>query len=381
MASSNGMRLLYVIDSLAGGGAETSLAAMAGPLVAAGVELHVAPLLHRDGVGSLLVDNGATLHSALGARRAAAVGPLARLTRDVGADLVHTTLFEADIAGRPAARLAGRPVVSSIVNSGHAVAGADARRLRAVAARVLDMATARLVTRFHAVSESAARDGARFLRVRRDRVDVVHRGRDAASLGVRSPDRTAATRAGLGLPPEALLVVAAGRHVRDKGFDRLMRAWPAVVADIPAARLVIAGAEGGESGSLARLAAEAGLSGDVFLGHRSDVPDLLAAANAFVAPSRREGLPGSVLEAMALGAPVIASDIEPMREAVGDGGGIFVVGNAPGALANAIIAVLRRPDEAASRAERARQRFEAHFTLDRAAEGMLAFYERAVGGA
>ena len=102
------MRLLYVPDSLAPGGAETSLVEMTPGLVSAGMELHVLPLGPASALRTPLQEAGAVVHQpAERARRIThirAVMDLARLTRP---DLIHTTLFEADVAGRAAARILG----------------------------------------------------------------------------------------------------------------------------------------------------------------------------------------------------------------------------------------------------------------------------------
>jgi glycosyltransferase involved in cell wall biosynthesis len=108
------------------------------------------------------------------------------------------------------------------------------------------------------------------------------------------------------------------------------------------------------------------------------VPDLLCAADVFAFPTRWEGLPGTVLEAMALEAPIVATDIAPVREAVGEGCALLVPVESPGAFADAVIALLGSPDAATERARRARARFLERFTIDRSVAGMLAFYERAI---
>ena len=113
------MRVLTVIDSLdPSGGAEQSLAAMAPALVAQGVELHVAYLRERPrSIAGPLREAGAAVHPLAGSGgRAGDVARVTRLVHSLRPDLVHTTLFEADQAGRVGARLARCPVVTSLVN-------------------------------------------------------------------------------------------------------------------------------------------------------------------------------------------------------------------------------------------------------------------------
>ena len=108
--------------------------------------------------------------------------------------------------------------------------------------------------------------------------------------------------------------------------------------------------------------------------------ELLCAADVFVVPSRWEGFGSVLLEAMALEAPIVASDLPAVREVVGDDAALLVPPDRPDALAAAVAAVLADPAGAARRAARARERFLATFTIDRVADGMAGFYGRALAG-
>jgi glycosyltransferase involved in cell wall biosynthesis len=378
------VRVLYVIDSLAPGGAETSLAALARLYPERGVELEVAYLRERPGLHERLESAGARLTSLAGtggrsgwARRA---GALVRARRP---DLVHTTLFEADIAGRLAAASARVPVVSSMVNVEYGPAERrqpGIRPWKVLGAQVVDMATCRVVRRFHAVSHHVADVMARRLLVPRSRVEVVHRGRDPQTLGVRTAERTARARDMLGAGPTDRLLLAVARHDYQKGLDVLLRALPLVGAEVPKVRLIVAGREGDQTAALRETAGELGLGDCVtFLGARSDVPDLLCAADVFVLPTRREGFPGAVLEAMALEAPIVATTIPTVTEAVVAGEhALLVPPDDAGTLAAAILAVLSFPEASQQRARMARARFQDNFTIERSADGMVRFYESAL---
>jgi len=131
------------------------------------------------------------------------------------------------------------------------------------------------------------------------------------------------------------------RLVARKGHADLLAAWPAVRAAVPGAIVLCAG-DGWLREVLPALAAAAGLGEAVrFLGHRDDLPVLLAAADVVALPSRGEGLPLAVLEALAAGRPVVATDVGGNREAVEDGRtGRLVAPGDPGALAVAIAELL-----------------------------------------
>lgn len=378
------MRVLYVIDSLGRSGAEQSLLAMTPSLISGGVSLDVAYLYEREGLKHQLETAGARTTS-LGdpGGRGAATARLRRLIRDLEPDLVHTTLFDADLTGRAAAWLAGVPVVSSLVNVHYGPEQLANPRLRpgkVRAAQTLDSVTARACVRFHAISQHVADVMARRLRIRRRPIDVIPRGRDPESLGRRTTARRTASRAGLGIEAGSPLILAVARQEHQKGLDVLLEAFPAVMASVPDARLMITGREGDATPALRSAVRRMGIDRHVrFLGERADVPELLCAADVFVFPSRWEGFGGALLEAMALEVPIVASDIAPVREIVSDDASATLA--RPGdaiSLSNALVAVLKDRDRAELLAARARDRFLDSFTVDRVAEEMVAFYGRAL---
>lgn len=381
------MRLLYFIDSLLPGGAERSLAALAPHYISGGIELHVAQLHDRPGLQSVLEDAGANLHSLDGG--GGRVGWMRRASQLVGRirpDLVHTTLFEADQVGRVASGLARLPVVSSLVATPYgqehmATPGLHPWKVRL--AHLVDAATARVVVRFHANSRHVAATMGRRLLIAENRIEVIHRGRDPRELGMREPSRRAAARRGLGLGSRPM-ILAVARQEHLKGLDLALAAMPHVLARSPQAVLLVAGREGHSTPRLLSDLERLDLGKAVrFLGYRDDVPDLLAAADIFLFPSRMEGMPGAILEAMALEAPIVASDIPSVREALGDNEptGILVPREDPNALAEAVLAVLAHPARAVELAATARARFLSHFTVAAIADRMMAFYQRALNSA
>lgn len=376
------LRLLYLIDSLVPGGAEHALLSHAAPLVRRGVRLDVAYLKERSGLQGKLEEAGATVLSLDGAGGYA--GWLLRfvsLVRERRPQLVHTTLFDANVVGRLGAALTRTPVVSSMVNVQY---GAEQRRApnlkswKVQGARLLDAATARQVARFHAVTTAVADEMAARLHVPRHQVEVIHRGRDPELLGHRSQERRALVRQGLGVDVDTPLLLAAARHEHQKGLDILCEALPLVQARVPVTT-VIAGREGNQTPRLREALTRLGSSVRL-LGNRDDVPDLLCAADVFVLPSRWEGIAGILLEAMALQAPIVASDLPGVREVLlGSEHAHLVPPQDPGRLADAIVDTLEDPRAASARAARARDRFLEHFTIDRVTDQMMSFYERALG--
>jgi glycosyltransferase involved in cell wall biosynthesis len=380
-----GPRVLYLIDSLALGGAERSLVDMAPRLVSAGVRLEVAVLHDRPGLKPELDYHGVRVHVVPGKSRSAWLWNVVELLRVRRPDLVHTTLFESDIVGRTAAAVARVPVVSTLANTPYgpdhaAEAGVSTVRLRG--AQTADIITAKLVRRFHAVSQSTADACIARLRIPPDKIEVIPRGRDLQRLGARTAQRRLETRSTLGISGGTRVLLAVARQEPQKGLDVLLRALPRVLVANPDTVLLIAGRKGRASRELSGLASRISTPDAVrLLGSRDDVPDLLCAADVFVLPSRREGLPGSVLEAMALGVPIVASDLPTVREAVpGDDYAYLVPPDDPGQLADALGSVIASPMVALARAARAEERFLTSFDMDAVSRAMANFYTLALAG-
>lgn len=207
------------------------------------------------------------------------------------------------------------------------------------------------------------------------------------------PDRTAVVNNGVRLPAvydgsrrEPGLVVLVGRFDPRKGHDVLVEALPALLDRHPATRVVIAGpAVRAEEIALRdrvqRRIAELRVGDSVTLLDRVDGPgELLDRASVAVAPSRSEGMPNFVLEAMAHGTPLVATVVGGVPDVVTDGvTGWLVPSEDSPALAAALAEALGDPDEAAIRAAAARKHVEDHFSPAAAAEAWMKLYDEVAG--
>lgn len=180
----------------------------------------------------------------------------------------------------------------------------------------------------------------------------------------------------LGLDDDVEIVGNVAALVDHKDQKTLVKAMKKVVETWPKCVLVVAG-EGELRSELEILIRELGLNSNIkLLGYRDDVPNLLNTFNVFVMSSKLEGLGTSVLDAMAAGVPVVATDAGGLPEMVTDGEtGLLVPAQDPEALANAILEALANPQAAQDRASRAKQLLQNRFTVDRMVEGNLAVYE------
>lgn len=374
------MRVLFLIDSLVPGGAEQSTVAVLPFLIERGIRPEIAMLHDRPGLQDVVESHAVPLHDLSGpGGRLAWIRRTKALLNAEDFDVVHTTLFEADIVGRVAARLAGVPVVSTLATARYGpdhLADPNLRRWKVRAGQVLDMATARVTRRLHAVSDHVAEATSERLRYSRDRIDVVPRGRSATLAHPRSNDERVKTRSELGLGDRPTVIVVA-RQDRVKGIDRVIAAMPRVVEKVDDVMLIVAGREGNQTAELSEAVEQFGLQDSVrFLGARDDVGALLHASDVFVLGSRREGHPGSLLEAMAVGAPTVVHDMPQTREVVDARHSVLVDAADAEALGSAIVAVVTDAGAARERADTSRQLFLERYTLDHVADEMVAFYAR-----
>ncbi len=170
------------------------------------------------------------------------------------------------------------------------------------------------------------------------------------------------TRGALGVDEDHLLVLMVANLIHYKGHADALDAFARLRRGCPRARLILAGS-GPEEARLRRMAAELGIDRDVeFLGSRDDVPALLSAADLFVLPSHEEGLPNAVLEAMAAGLPIVATDVGGVREQLDGGAGVLVPPRDPEALASALGALASAPGRRSSLGRAARERAERRFS-------------------
>lgn len=378
------MRVLLIINSLLGSGAEVSLRLLQQPLRDRGIRVHFATFT-AEGVDAqdATVDVLSETHPG---RREAIARVRAALARH-RPDLVHTTLFESDLAGRIAARLEGVPVVTSLVSTPYAetaVVNEPVSPLKLRAAQLVDRVLAHHATAaFHAISQTVADSAVRDLRIPPEKITVVPRGRDPAQLGEPTVERRALARHTLGIDRHVPLILAVGREEPQKNHTTLVEAFARVRKRFPEAVLTIAGRTGRASSEIGAAIQYCRLPPEAIrrLGRRQDVTDLLTAADVFAFPSLWEGLGGSAIEAMALQTPIVAGDVPALRELLADGEcGLLADPTDPVVLADAIDHTLADPEAAHCRAVRARRRFEANYTLEASAEGMAAFYRSVVEG-
>ncbi len=172
-------------------------------------------------------------------------------------------------------------------------------------------------------------------------------------------------RARLGLDGDHPILLTVGRLRYQKAHSVLLRAFPPVLEEFPNSRMLIAG-DGILRAELEAEAASLGIASQVkFLGVRQDVPALLSLADLFVFPSRFEGMPNAVLEAMSHRLPVIATSVQGVDEIIHDErNGLLVPLEDPAALSQAILRLLRDPVMMRRLGDAALETIESGYTVD-----------------
>lgn len=280
---------------------------------------------------------------------------LSRLFRELEIDVVHTHNLAPHFNGTLAARLAGAPVV---VHTRHG------QRFRGSwKSQFLFRSVGRGVSRFVTVSDDAARLCREADGIPADKVTRIWNGIDLGRFQFRGPASQ----------PTAISVA---RLSPEKDFPTLIRAAAVAVKTIPEFRLQIVG-NGAVRPALEQLIAELNVGYCVeLLGERNDIPELLANAGFFVSSSLTEGVSLTLLEAMAVGLPILTTNVGGNPEVVADGetGRLVPAGNVA-ALAEGIVTVCRNSADWPAMGRRGRERVENHFDIKQMLRNYEALYD------
>lgn len=348
--------IALVSDAIGFGGAEVYLATLVAALAAE--QGFVAVVGEETGAEAVtrLADAGARVARVPGLGRVprpAALRRLAATLRAADPVLVHANATDQGdgLSAILAARALARPLAVTV----HLAVDGRGARLEALSGWALRQAGA-VIAVSDAVGAHLAGLGVCTVIVRN---------------GLPVPQPAAGARAALGVEQDAMLIGGIGRLSTQKGWDVLCRAAPALRAQCPGAVVAIVG-EGPERAALEPLAREHDVR---LLGARAQGAALLGAFDVLAAPSRFEGLPLVPIEALHAGVPIVAADIDGLRDVVGDAG-VLVAPDDAAALGEALGRLAADPQQRAELAGRGRARAAALFGVERMARETLAVYER-----
>ncbi len=286
---------------------------------------------------------------------------VAELRRD-RPDILHCWLFQANLAGRIAARIAGVPANISSLRV------VEEERLLQYP---LDRLTGFLVTRYVAVARAVADHYMKRLKMPGKKIEVIRNGVEL--VGLEEGQRNE-LKEGLSLPEGAFIIGTAGRLHKQKGTDILIQAMRKVREDCPEAVLLIAG-EGPERETLEQAARSLPDGAVRFTGNVRQMEEFYEALDIFVLPSRWEGMPNALLEAMSAGVPAVAARTGGVPEIMGkEETGVMVPPESPEALADAVI-FLRKNNERKEQLKTNAIKRARLFSFDKMTESYERLYE------
>ena len=361
--------LLYAITDLELGGVPLHMHRLVREMRARGLNAAVVSLMSPGPVGKMLEADGVTVHSCegRGGWDFRVIARLAKIIQATQPGLIHSLLFHANLAARWAAAKVGYP-----------------------SSRVLcEIQTVEVERRWHLWVDRVTYDGCRFTignspsviehlathaKIPRDRLRLVRGGIDPAPIQAAKPiDRTS-----LGLPHDSAMVLWVGRLDPVKGLSTLIESFR-LIHEETIAHLCLAGA-GPIREQLERQVRGLHLAHCVhFLGPRTDVAALLQAADVFVFPSRTEGLPNALLEAMAAACPIVTTDVPGCRDLIVNGQtGLVVPYGDTQSLTTAMRRLLRDDALAARLGTQASEVVETEWNIRQTYAAYAALYEEAL---
>ncbi len=300
-----------------------------------------------------------------------AIARLALLVRRGEYDLIHLHGYKAAFLGCVSVRLArSTPILITAHNSWPFTGSSLSHRVSGL----LSGFSLRRCSRVIAVSGAVRYDIIHRAGVRDHRVITIYNGIRPVQAA------TASFEIGELMGDKTFVVGTVARLIPAKGISDLLEAAKRVKEEAPYVCFLIAG-DGPYKEAFIREQRNLGLGDTVFfLGHRDDVPDILSRLDLFLLPSHSEGLPLTILEAMAAGKAVLATRVGGIPEVIVHGeNGLLVPPNSPGELASGILKLMADRELLTSLGERGRKTFIEGFTLERMIDETESLYRKAMG--
>ena len=364
-------KVLILITHFSPGGAQDTVTALASALPGSGFDVHIATGLGAASGPELAQEAAVVPHLVRPLRPVAdlrAFGEISRLVAAGRFDIVHTHSSKAGVLGRVAA---ARHRVRGIVHTSHGLPiNPDMGRIQYNVLRAAERAATRACHRVIAVSRSTGDELARLGICPPEKITVIPSG---VPIPPAWTPRRAGVRTELGVAPDSFVVGWVGRHFPQKRPDLIVRTARDVLDQVPDATFLLAG-----DGPLldATAAAAADEPRIKILGHRENIEEIYEAMDVLLLASAWEGLPRTVLEALARGIPAVSTDVGGVTEVLRHGENGFVVpsGDTRG-LAEALIALARDPVTLERMGSAARAAMSDAYSEDQMIESHIRLYE------
>jgi len=306
-------RLLHIIDHLGSGGAQEALLSLVKYFDRRRFHVEVATLHGQGHYWENFRRLAAPLHALSPHKYIPLYLPrLFHLLQTGKFDLIHCHLTASNLIAKPLAAILGVPLIFNYDQN-------DMYRTQQKTRLLLDRLANLLTDHIIAVSASTRDFLIQQEGVPADKITIIYNGVDLERFQATPDSPTRATwRHAWGLPENTPVVAGVGRLRQQKNFPLFLRVAREVLREIPQAGFVIAG-EGPERQDLEILARDLGIAAQVhFLGYVSDMTELYAGVDLLLMTSHSEGTPLTVLEAMAMGVPVVATRVDGMAEVLED---------------------------------------------------------------
>jgi glycosyltransferase involved in cell wall biosynthesis len=375
----SGPCILFLIGSLELGGAERQMATLIRHLMAGGVKCCLFVLESPGPVYDSLKGIDLTIYEGGYRRKSPIPRKALQLIRSQlrlfcllakhRPDAIHAYLPLTNFMGALAGRLSGIPLV---ITSRRAL-GTHQDRYRGW--RFFDILSFRLSHMVTANSHAVGRDTLKRDLGNASKLKIIYNGIDSAPFETAKPDRETVRKA-LGVQFHEKVVISIANLIPYKGISDLIESAAGVMKTMPAVKFLFVGEDRGIQRELEAKAHGLGLSRHVaFLGRRLDIPELLAASDLLALSSHEEGFSNVILEAMAAGLPVVATDVGGNREAVMEGiTGWLVPPGDPNAMAEKILDLLCNNEKAVSWGRRGQERVKKMFTIGRMVDAHRKLY-------
>lgn len=360
------MQILQVIDGLTVGGAEKMVLIFSRLLVERNIPVSVVSF-DSDWDAPYAVELrrlGVPVHHLTGKLlNICRIERLVRLIKECQAGIVHTYLSYANIAGTVAAKIAGVPVITSL----RSISLEPYHPIRArLETWLMRYASDRVMANGYSVAH------AHQARLKNQKIHVIQNAVGTPS-SLSEPERCSLRKELVGDPGKTIFI-SVGRLSPPKGYDTLLEAFSKVNAVYPRTSLVIVG-DGELRSDLEKQIDQLGLHGVVFLtGERSDIDRLLTAGDIYISSSHWEGMSVAILEAMAAGLPVIATQVGDAPFVLTNETGILIPPKDAGALSQAAMRLLSDPELPIYFGRMAKSRAEEEYGLNPWCNRMLELY-------
>jgi glycosyltransferase involved in cell wall biosynthesis len=378
--------ILWMIDGLGPGGAEQLMPSILKTLAIAGYKIRICALQikHENPIAGDLERLGLPVDLLLipNLRHPFNLFRILRYLQFHRPQILHTQLEFSDILGGVAARILRIPVVSTL----HTLDTSEepGRKTATWRLKLRWSVLRKLTDRVIAVSQKTRSHHIQVAGIDASKIITIYNGIDLVKFNKPAQERHGIIKQGFGIPPDRKVIITVAVLRELKGIQFMIQSLPAIRNRIPNVHYLIVG-EGNYKTQLLQLVASLDIEDNVtFAGHRTDIPALLHCSDLFVLPTLIDALPTVLIEALAAGIPIVASDVGGIPEIVKDTvNGLLVPAGDPIGLAEACVRILENQslsDKLVSfGAQVAQERFNIKVQADqliKCYEELLASYEK-----